>query len=158
MTGITPQNSQQNDRRDTNRSAEQRAPAVEAPRNGFRDSGRDGRDFNRDGRNFNRGGFDRGGRDFNRNDFQRFNRNFNAPRRFRGPVYNRPYGWYPHRWVFGEILPSLFWTSDYWLTDWSYYGLEPPPPGTVWVRDGTDALLIDRYDGQIIQVVYDVFY
>jgi Ni/Co efflux regulator RcnB len=163
MTGITPQTSQQNDRdrRGDNRT-EQRAPAAETPRSGFRDSDRDRRDFNRDGnrdgRDFNRGGFDRGGRDFNRNDFTRFNRNFRAPQRYRGPAYVRPRGWYSHRWVFGEILPSLFWSTSYWINDYYYYGLEPPPPGTVWVRDGTDALLIDRFDGQIIQVVYDVFY
>ena len=34
----------------------------------------------------------------------------------------------------------------------------PPPPGTIWVRDGSDALLIDQGDGEIIQVDYSVFY
>ena len=34
----------------------------------------------------------------------------------------------------------------------------PPPPGTVWVRYGRDALLIDRYTGEVIQVEYSVFY
>jgi hypothetical protein len=34
----------------------------------------------------------------------------------------------------------------------------PPPPGTVWVRDNTDALLIDRYTGEVIEVDYNVFY
>jgi Ni/Co efflux regulator RcnB len=102
-------------------------------------------------------GNDRGGPD-SRRDFGAFQRNFNAPRRFRAQVYNRPRGWYPHRWTYGEILPSLFWAPDYWLTDYYDYGLEPPPPGTVWVRDGSDALLIDRFSGQIIQVAYGVFY
>jgi Ni/Co efflux regulator RcnB len=91
-------------------------------------------------------------------DFSSYHRNFNAPHRFRGPSYRRPSGWYAHHWVFGETLPSLFWTSSYWLDDFSDFGLMPPPPGTVWVRDGSDALLIDRYDGSIIQVAYDVFY
>ena len=36
--------------------------------------------------------------------------------------------------------------------------LDPPPPGTVWVRYGNDALLIDRYSGEVIQVVYGIFY
>ena len=34
----------------------------------------------------------------------------------------------------------------------------PPPPDAVWVRYGDDALLIDRYTGEVIQVEYGVFY
>jgi Ni/Co efflux regulator RcnB len=93
-----------------------------------------------------------------RRDFSAYQRNFNAPRRFQASNYQRPRGWYSHRWSYGEILPSLFWASDYWLNDFNDYGLPPPPPGTVWVRDGEDALLIDRYSGEIIEVEYSVFY
>jgi Ni/Co efflux regulator RcnB len=109
-------------------------------------------------------GFDNRGRDFamrgpgGRPDFDRFHRNFTAPRRFHINVYQRPRGWYSHRWVYGEILPSLFWASEFWLTDYYDFGLEPPPPGTVWVRDGDDAILIDRFSGEIIEVAYNVFY
>jgi Ni/Co efflux regulator RcnB len=92
------------------------------------------------------------------NNFSSFHRNFNAPRRYHAPVYNRPRGWYSHRWTFGEILPALFWAPNYWLDDYTDYGLEPPPPGTLWVRDGGDALLIVRATGEIIQVEYSVFY
>jgi Ni/Co efflux regulator RcnB len=93
-----------------------------------------------------------------RRDFSSYHRNFDAPRRFRVGFYRRPAGWYPHHWVFGEILPALFWAPDFWLTDYYDFGLLPPPPGTIWVRDGEDALLIDRYSGEIIQVAYGVFY
>jgi Ni/Co efflux regulator RcnB len=48
--------------------------------------------------------------------------------------------------------------ADYFLTSYALYGLAPPPPGYVWVRDGTDAVLVDRYTGQVIQVQEDVFY
>jgi Ni/Co efflux regulator RcnB len=48
--------------------------------------------------------------------------------------------------------------QDYWLTDFYDFGLTPPPPGTVWVRYGDDALLIDEYNGEVIQVAYNVFY
>ena len=102
-------------------------------------------------------GPDNAARPSNRN-FASFQRNFTAPHRFHAAAYRRPRGWYSHHWVFGEILPALFWTQDYWLDDYMDFGLEPPPPGTVWVRDGYDALLIDRYSGEIIQVDYNVFY
>ena len=94
-------------------------------------------------------------RNFDRHAYQR---NFVAPRRFHSGGYARPRGWYEHRWVFGEILPALFWTQNYWLSDYYDFGLAPPPPGFVWVRYGNDALLIDQYSGEVLQVEYDVFY
>jgi len=93
-----------------------------------------------------------------RANFRAFNRNVTAQRHFHAPAYRRPSGWYAQRWTYGEILPPLFWASDYWINDFYDFGLAPPPPGTVWVRDGNDALLIDRYSGEIIQVDYGVFY
>ncbi len=90
--------------------------------------------------------------------FRDFHRSFNAPRRFQAPAYRQPNGWYNHRWSFGEFLPSLFWAPSYWLNDYYHYGLPPPPYGAVWVRDGSDALLIDRSSGEIITVEYEVFY
>ncbi|HTW35076.1 MAG TPA: RcnB family protein [Rhizomicrobium sp.] len=94
-------------------------------------------------------------RNFDRHAYQR---NFVAPRRFHAAVYVRPQGWYEHRWVFGEILPALFWSQNYWLSDYYDYGLAEPPPGFVWVRYGSDALLIDQNSGEVLQVEYDVFY
>jgi Ni/Co efflux regulator RcnB len=142
-------------------------------------NGNDRRDFGRQDNNrpqFNRGNNDR--RDFGRNDNRGFrndnhfdnrfgNRNwsqyrraFSAPQRFhyRGPAYYRPSGWYYRRWTYGDFLPSLFWGSNYWIDDFGYYDLMPPPPGTVWVRYGNDALLIDRYTGEVIQVEYGIFF
>ena len=47
---------------------------------------------------------------------------------------------------------------NYWLMDFLMYGLDEPPAGYVWVRYGPDALLIDEYDGEIVEVEYGVFY
>ena len=55
-------------------------------------------------------------------------------------------------------LPSMFWARQYWLMDYAAYDLPPPPYGAVWVRVGSDALLIDQYSGSIIEVDYGVFY
>jgi len=94
-------------------------------------------------------------RNFDRHAYQR---NFTAPRRFHVGGYERPHGWYEHRWSYGEFLPALFWTQNYWLADYYDYGLADPPPGFVWVRYGNDALLIDQNTGEVLQVEYDVFY
>jgi len=87
-----------------------------------------------------------------------FGHDFRAEHRFRGGDYRRPEGWYSHRWSFGDILPRLFWSRDYWMSDYWRYSLSPPPYGYVWVRDGSDALLINQYTGEVAEVVYDVFY
>jgi Ni/Co efflux regulator RcnB len=78
--------------------------------------------------------------------------------RYRGRSWYWPNGYRYQRWTFGMTLPSIFWASDYWISDYYDYGLGAPPPGTVWVRYGNDAILIDRYSGEILEVVYDQFY
>ena len=52
----------------------------------------------------------------------------------------------------------MFFGQNYWLYDYSDYGLPYPPPGAAWVRYGPDALMIDQYSGEIIEVVYGAFY
>jgi Ni/Co efflux regulator RcnB len=156
-------------------------PAQSAPqargngqdnRNNFQDRGgqNNGRDFNRSdnsqgnrpnnyqGNNRGAGNPGYGGPRHDFSNFRDFHRSFNASRRFRGPDYRRPAGWYEHRWTFGEFLPSAFWARDYWLDDFSDYGLPPPPYGAIWVRVGNDALLVDQDSGEVITVEYGVFY
>ena len=143
-----------------------------APRNDRRDNAR-GNDFRRgpdrggpapnqamrggppaQGNAMMRRGPDNGGR----RDFSALHRNFTSPHRFHVGIYHRPPGFYARRWVYGDILPRIFWARDYWLSDFYDYDLPPPPPGTVWVRYWNDALLIDEYNGEVIEVAYNVFY
>lgn len=81
-----------------------------------------------------------------------------SQRRFRAPEYRWPRGYGYRRFSYGEYLPQIFFSEDYWLYDYSDYGLPYAPQGDVWVRYGPDALLIDRYTGQIVDVIYGVFY
>ena len=87
-----------------------------------------------------------------------YQHNFKAENRFHYGHYQRPGGWYYRRWTFGERLPVVFWARDYWLTDWWLFELPIPPYGYVWVRYGDDAILINTYTGEILEVEYDVFY
>lgn len=91
-------------------------------------------------------------------DFRIYRRNYQAHRRFHWHLYVRPHGWYAHRWVYGEHLPFGWYARDYWITSYLDFGLMAPPPGTIWVRVGNDALLIDSDTGEVIRVVYGVFY
>jgi len=84
---------------------------------------------------------------------------FRAPRRFHAArPWVAPRGFTYRRFVLGERVPSALLAATFFLTDFGLYGLQPPPPGYVWVRDGDDAVLVDRYTGEVVQVAYDVFY
>lgn len=146
---------------------QQQMTAPQGRNRDYRQGGNYGRYDNRDGRNYDNRSWDR---NRNRGDYRggyngrrdwrsygNYHRDWRSTRRFRAPGYDRPRGWYSHRWSFGEILPSLFWGRDYWL-DWRLYNLPPPPYGAVWVRVGDDALLIDQDTGEIITISYNIFY
>jgi len=94
-------------------------------------------------------------RDFNPHSYQ-WNRTSNQ--RYHYQTYQRPHGWYAQRWVYGQILPRLFWSQNYWLTGYYNFVLIDPPYGYVWVQNGNDALLVDVQNGQILSVEYSIFF
>jgi Ni/Co efflux regulator RcnB len=85
-------------------------------------------------------------------------KNVVAAHRFHAGPYRAPPGWRYRRWAFGERLPAIYFVHDFWISDFLAFGLFAPPDGLVWVRYGPDALLIDEYTGEIIQVDYSVFF
>ncbi len=113
-------------------------------------SGRDARSFGSRPSNWNNRP-----RTFNRSTYAR---NVTAQHHFHGGSYRRPSGWYYRRWSYGDYLPAIFWARDYWLTEWWLYDLPIPPYGYEWVRYGDDALLVNIYNGEILEVEYGVFY
>jgi hypothetical protein len=131
-------------------------------RNANRDRGDRGRDFRND-----RGRNDRGrvGR-AERNQRYGYYRDYRGPRfsyrgrnfySVRAPAFRYPRGWGYRHWSIGAFLPLLFLADTYYI-DYDWIGLPPPPYGTRWVRYGPDALLVDTYSGEIVDVVYNVFY
>lgn len=84
--------------------------------------------------------------------------NYRVEKRYRTKPHVRPNGWYSHRWIYGDILPTIFWPRSYWITDFWLYGLPIPPRGYVRVRYGEDALLVQISTGVILQVIYGVYY
>jgi Ni/Co efflux regulator RcnB len=98
------------------------------------------------------------GRDRPRYDRRYYPPVFHAERRFRGPTYRPPVGFYDRSWVFGDIVPRGWYGSQYYIDDWWTYGLPVPPVGYEWTRIGDDAVLVDTFTGRIVQVVYDLFW
>ena len=69
-----------------------------------------------------------------------------------------PAGWGYRRWVIGATLPALFLAPAYYYSGWATLGLTAPPPGCQWVQYGPDLLLVNVSTGQVLDVVYGVFY
>jgi Ni/Co efflux regulator RcnB len=86
-----------------------------------------------------------------------YQHNYQAARVYHVGPFHPPRGWSPRHWGYGQILPRAFWAPEYILADYWLFGLEIPPSGFEWVRDGADALLIDTNTGEILQVEYGVF-
>ena len=73
--------------------------------------------------------------------------------------YNPPYNHYSYRRLgIGFTLDNVFFGSSYWIGDpWSYRLPEAYGPYR-WVRYYDDALLVDVYSGEVVDVIYDVFW
>ena len=86
-------------------------------------------------------------------------RGFRAAHRFhwRGAWAAQP-GFYAHRWGEGERLPRGWYAERYRIAEYGAYELTAPPEGDVWVRVGSDAVLVGEADGAVVQTVTDVFY
>jgi Ni/Co efflux regulator RcnB len=90
-------------------------------------------------------------------DKEHYQHNYQAARVYHIGVYHRPHGWVSHRWVHGQILPRAYWAAPYILADYWLFALDVPPVGFEWVRDDSDAILVNVSTGEILQVEYGVF-
>ncbi len=131
---------------------EQRVPrVVHYGTNSYRSDWRDNR-----GRHWQ---YDRGWYDRYRVQYFRYDRGrYFARDRFSIGLYFWPSGHQSRVWIAGEWLPSVYWSSRYYINDYGRYALYEPPHWGRWVRVGNDALLIDRDNGEILDVVYDLYW
>lgn len=72
--------------------------------------------------------------------------------------YRDPYGWAYQLFGIGWRLWPQYYVSGYWIDDPAMYRLPPAPPGTRWIRYYNDALLVDIYTGEVLDVIHDFFW
>lgn len=144
-------------------------PRATAERDQARGSNR-GDSWRNDGR---RGDNDRwDGNRWSGNDSSRWNRQWRRDHRYNWQGYRNshrdvyrlgryyaPYRNYSYRRLgVGIFLDSLFFGSRYWIDDPWYYHLPPAYGSYRWIRYYDDALLVDIYSGEVIDVIYDFFW
>lgn len=73
-------------------------------------------------------------------------------------VYFDPFGWNYRRHNVGWRLWPDYYSSSYWIHDPWMYRLPAAYPGTRWIRYHDDALLVDTWSGEVIDVIYSFFW
>jgi len=72
--------------------------------------------------------------------------------------YYDPFGWGYRPYSIGWRLWPSYYRSRYWLHDPWMYRLPVPPPGYRWIRYYDDALLVDTWDGRVVDVIRNFFW
>ncbi len=72
-------------------------------------------------------------------------------------AYFDPFGWGYQRFSIGWRLWPSYYSSNYWFNP-TQYGLPYAPPGYQWVRYYDDALLVDTWSGQVVDVINNFFW
>jgi hypothetical protein len=72
--------------------------------------------------------------------------------------YYDPFGWSYSPYQIGWRLWPAYYGDRYWISDPWYYRLPYAPPGYQWVRYYDDALLVDLWSGQVVDVIYNFFW
>ena len=86
-------------------------------------------------------------------DWRRRHRN-----RFHLGFYYDPFGWDYFRYGIGWRLWPSYYRSSYWLRDPWHYRLPPAYGPYRWIRYHNDALLVNIYTGNVVDVIYDFFW
>ncbi|MES2135943.1 MAG: RcnB family protein [Pseudomonadota bacterium] len=73
-------------------------------------------------------------------------------------AYYDPFGWGYRPYQIGWRMWPSYYGSSFWLNDPWQYRLPYAPAGTQWVRYYNDALLVDMYSGQVVDVIYSFFW
>lgn len=132
-----------------------RRDVRQAYNRGYRagDRSDDGRWGQRDHRRWD----NRGWRNDHRYDWYRYraaNRAIFRPGRYYAPFHGYRYS----RIGIGFRLGSPFYSNRYWINDPWHYRLPPAYGPYRWVRYYDDALLVDIYSGQVVDVIHDFFW
>lgn len=72
--------------------------------------------------------------------------------------YWDPYGYNYRRWQVGWMMWPSYYQNSYWLDDPYSWRLPPVYGPYRWVRYWDDALLVNIYSGQVVDVLYNVFW
>jgi hypothetical protein len=77
---------------------------------------------------------------------------------FRLGFYFDPFGWRYRPYSIGWRLWPSYYSSRFWINDPWQYRLPYAPPGYRWIRYYNDAILVDTWNGEVVDVIYNFFW
>ena len=95
-------------------------------------------------------------RNNNRYDWQNHRRRHRSL--FHLGFYFDPYGWGYQPFSIGWRLWPSYYSRNYWISDPWMYRLPYAPAGYVWIRYWNDALLVDTWSGQVVDMIPNFFW
>ena len=101
------------------------------------------------------GGWDRNWRNDRRYDWRSYRDRHRST--FHIGIYYDPFGYGYRPFDIGYRLRPAYFGQQYWIEP-AMYGLPYAPPGTEWVRYWNDAVLVDMYTGEVVDVIRDFFW
>ena len=72
--------------------------------------------------------------------------------------YYDPFGYSYNRFNIGSFLYPSYYQSNYWINDPWQYRLPPAYGPYRWIRYHNDALMIDTWTGEVVDVIYGFFW
>jgi len=74
-------------------------------------------------------------------------------------LYFDPFGWAYQPYQIGwRLWPNYYNSSRYWINDPWEYRLPYAPPGYRWIRYWDDAILVDTFTGEAVDVIHNFFW
>lgn len=89
--------------------------------------------------------------------YAQYRKTVTSTKHYNAGTFAAPSGYTYSRYAVGDHIPPMLLNGNIALTDFATYQLTSPPTGTVWIRDGRDALLVDQSNGEVIQAQYGLF-
>ncbi len=126
---------------------------ISAKQNGGRTAGTDRRFERRQYRAWNRNAWRNNAR-YNWRNHRRYNSNIFSVGRYYAPYRGYNY----RRFNVGFQLGNLFFGSRYWINDPWRYRLPAVYGDYRWIRYYDDVVLVNTYNGRVVDVIYDFFY
>jgi hypothetical protein len=87
------------------------------------------------------------------NDWRRHHRSI-----FHLGFYYDPFGWNYRPYQIGWRLWPNYYSSSYWINNPYDYRLPYAPPGYRWIRYWDDAILVDTFTGEVVDVINNFFW
>jgi Ni/Co efflux regulator RcnB len=87
--------------------------------------------------------------------YARYRRTVTSTKHYAAGAFVGPHGYVYTRYAVDDRVPAAM--LGFRIPHYSVYGLDTPPGGLVWIRVGSDALLVDGGSGEVVQAQYGLF-